>query len=283
MAMSLLGTSARVWLFQLKHQQGERGKLSLNVMRVICEYLADYSLLAHVNKAFLRFFDFETSTWSPKVELGTTIVADLESRWVVLDHERVFCCGYGKAYIISRDGSVEQKAKMIEVRWGLGLLHANNAMYAFGGFESNTCEQFKLPGDQWNLLPSMKEARGGFNPCMFLGIAYLSGHGSEIMEAFAPQTDTFLPLSIQLPQSSTCCLYVDNHLLVVHLKGFILKFAVGPDGQVVKQSEVASSPFGKVQNSHPIVNKARGLVYMISYGACVSFNMETGVEGPSVE
>ena len=57
------------------------------------------------------------------------------------------------------------------------------------------------------------------------------------MEAFAPQTDTFLPVPLTIPDTYSCCLYVHNDQLVLHLNKYIVKFAV-EGGQLVKRSEV---------------------------------------------
>ena len=90
--MVTIERSARVWLFYLKRQQGQRGTLSANITREVCEYLAD-PLLVHVTNTFLRFFNFPTSTWGPQVNLKATIQADASSTWVVLEDGRVFLCG----------------------------------------------------------------------------------------------------------------------------------------------------------------------------------------------
>ena len=95
------------------------------------------------------------------------------------------------------------------------------------------------------------------------------------MEAFAPQTDTFLPVPLTLPQDSPCCLYVHNDLLVVLQKSYIVKFAVD-GGQLVKLREVKCPAKGKRQNSQPVV--AGGVVYMVQEGNCMRFNMETGAK-----
>ena len=146
-----------------------------------------------------------------------------------------------------------------------------------------TCEKFQLPNNQWTNLPSMRAARSHFNPCLFGGIVYLCGYNSTIMEAFAPETDTFLPnVQIPVPENCNCCLYVDNDLLVLHQKSCIVKFAAGEGGQLVKRSQVTPPDVSKGQCSQPVVDKARGLYFIIYDGKCVCFNMETGVQGPSV-
>lgn len=181
--MAVLERSARLWLFHLKHLLGERSKLSFNVTREICQYLADLQLV-HVTETFLCFL--KTSTWGSKVRLRAQIQADVDSRWVVLEDGRVFCCGgryIAAVYILGRDGSVEQKVNMsvgrgahgecpkynMKVRKSNshGLLQAN-LLYVFGGYNEsedlNTCEKLELSLNKWSLLPSMREFRAYFNP-----------------------------------------------------------------------------------------------------------------------
>ena len=95
------------------------------------------------------------------------------------------------------------------------------------------------------------------------------------MEAFAPQTDTLLPVPLTLPINTACCLYVHNDLLVVHQNDYIVKFAL-EGGQLVKHSEVKCPAVWKGQNSQPVV--ADGVVYMVQWGNCVRLDMETGAE-----
>ena len=145
-----------------------------------------------------------------------------------------------------------------------------------------TCEKFDMANNRWGPLPDMKEARSCFNPCLFYGIIYLCGCGSTIMEAFSPETDTFLPVQIPVPSTSNCCSYVDDDQLVLHMTSSILKFAAGQGGQLVKRSEIGSPGVHKYQNSQPVVNKASGLYFITWNGSCLRFNMETGAQGPSI-
>lgn len=103
----------------------------------------------------------------------------------------------------------------------------------------------------------------------------LCGGGS--IEVFVPQTETFLPLLTPLPEATPCCVYVHNHLLVVHSQTYTLKFAEGPDGQLTHCSQVSSPHIYKRQNSQPVVDEKKGVFYMVWEGKCVSFHMETGV------
>jgi len=84
-------------------------------------------------------------------------------------------------------------------------------------------------------------------------------------------------VQIPVPENANSCLYADNDLLVVNTAAFIVKFAVGQNGQLVQRSQVQSPNVQKIQNSQPVVDKAGG-VYFITYnGQCKRFNLETVV------
>ena len=146
----------------------------------------------------------------------------------------------------------------------------------------NTCEKFQLPNNQWTNLPSMREARSHFNPCLFGGIIYLCGSGSKTMEAFSPESDTFLPVQFPVSESNATYIFVNNDLLMVHSQSYLQTFAVGQDGQLAKRSEVRSAAVDKYQNCQPVVDKANGRYFITYKGKCLCFNMETGAQGPSV-
>ena len=55
----------RVLLFYVTHM---RGVLSSNIVREVCTYIPDY-VLVQVTDKYLRFFDFQTLTWGPQVQV----------------------------------------------------------------------------------------------------------------------------------------------------------------------------------------------------------------------
>ena len=63
---------AKVWLLYLKHTRGERGRLSLNILKEVCAFLRPFRLLAHVTESSIEFFNFQTYTWGQPVNLSTT-------------------------------------------------------------------------------------------------------------------------------------------------------------------------------------------------------------------
>ena len=237
--------------------------------------------LVCVKESTIEFYDFQTTTWAQPVPL-TIQIQVVDSKWVFLEDGRVFCCGgrgMREAWMIGVGGKVELQPAMNGARFLHGLIAFVKVVYVFGGCNPaglTTCEKLPLGTRQWRTLPNMNEARSFFNPCLFGHLIYLYGT-STTMEAFAPQTDTFLP-PLTVPQQSIlssfgCCLYVHNDLLVVHQLDYIVKFAV-EGGQLVKRSEVQCPAEYKEQNSQPVV--AGGVVYMVFAGKCVRLDMETG-------
>ena len=124
----------------------------------------------------------------------------------------------------------------------------------------------------------MKEARGSFNPCVWRTVIFLCGAFSATIEAFSPDTETFLSFCLLVPQNNSgCCLYVDQDQLVVHSYDHVRKYAMR-EGEVLQVKEELTPAAGKLQNSQPVVDRNQGLFYLVYRGDCLRFNMETGVQ-----
>ena len=52
----------KVWLLYITHTRGNRGTLSLNILREVCAFLHLPKLLAHVTATFIQFFNFQRET-----------------------------------------------------------------------------------------------------------------------------------------------------------------------------------------------------------------------------
>jgi len=120
----------------------------------------------------------------------------------------------------------------------------------------------------------MNEVRAAFNPCKFSGYIYVCGSGSQTMEAFALQTDQFLPLQFSLPELRGCCMFVQNNMLVVHSAHYTTRLAAGEAGQLVPRAKVhLQSEHRKAPNSQPVLDPARNLFFVLQFGKCFCFNM----------
>lgn len=303
MVRCLSALTARMWLFYLKNLLQERGKLSFNVIREIGSYLADRFLLAQVTSTALELFNTSALCWGPHV-LHTPIEVYQDSRWVMLEDGRLFCSGgrstqtdnqalkmLSKAYLLSRDGTVEMLPDMLIARYNHGVIEVLLRIYVFGGGERKgvyaiiknivqfqQCEKIDLSmhNRKWQPLPDMKEGRWAFNPCLFNEYVYVCGYGSRLVETFSPQTDRFLSLRVEVPENTACCLLVHNNLLVIHSENYISRFTAAQTGQLFQQTQVRCRYSGRYSNSQPVVDSARGLYLIIWLGVAYSINLETG-------
>ena len=144
----------------------------------------------------------------------------------------------------------------------------------------NSCEKYHSL--QWTLLPPMKQARSCFNPCLFHGIIYLCGY-SSLLEAFSQHTEQMLPFQLSMPATGNCCMYVQDHLLAVHLNNNILKLRAGRVGQLVQVSRSSMQEKAMWQNSQPVVNAVLRVYYIVQDYSCYCVHMDTGVVGPVVD
>ena len=138
----------------------------------------------------------------------------------------------------------------------------------------NSCEKFQL--NTWTPLPNMQHKRSAFNPCLFHGVVYLSG--CEVLEAFSPELDALLPVHLPLPESTDCCVYVANDLLVLRSHEFIVKFEAGRKGRLWQVFKKQIPRLMVFQSSQPVVDTARGVLCFIQGGIIVQVDMATGAK-----
>ena len=84
---------AKVWLLYLKHTRGDRGRLSLNILREVCAFLHPTNLLVRVTKSSIQSFDFQRGTWKQPLALNPHIQTSAGTSWALLEGGRVFICG----------------------------------------------------------------------------------------------------------------------------------------------------------------------------------------------
>ena len=87
-------------------------------------------------------------------------------------------------------------------------------------------------------------------------------------------------LSCKLPEPSSCCLYVLGEVLFVHSDNYILKYRARKSVVVEVSRAQTQQSIAKWQNSQPVLDPARGLVYCARAGECWTFHMLTGLPGP---
>ena len=124
----------------------------------------------------------------------------------------------------------------------------------------------------------MQKAKSHFNPCEWRGVIFLCGF--ESIEAFSPTTDSFIPFLLSIPKEKTegWCVYVDNDQLVVLSYKHMLRFGVGEGGQPVQVADLPCPQALKTQDSQPVVDLSRRVIYIVQKGNCLGFSMDTGEE-----
>lgn len=134
----------KVYLLYFKYKRGDRGRLSLNILREVCSFLPSPDLLIDITERYIRSFNFQTGTWK-QPRPHAHIQANRLSSWVVLEDGLMFCCGGAghtgysshrglkEVYIFAHDGAVKQMTNMRGARGTHGVLAYNKAVYVFGG------------------------------------------------------------------------------------------------------------------------------------------------------
>jgi len=67
--------------------------LSLNILREVCAYFQPFALLAWLSSTSVASFDFHHQQLCTAQPLSVSIQCDWNSRWAVIDSERVVICG----------------------------------------------------------------------------------------------------------------------------------------------------------------------------------------------
>jgi len=282
----------RVYIVWAKRCCALFAPLSRNILSEVCSYLAYFGQLVDVAPSYLRFFNFAGKRWGPKVPLHCAIQVTDISSWVVLQSPgkcRVFCCGgsnglaSNRAYMLSADGAVQPQPNLLQARGQHGLIQWRYQVFVFGGVRKvhsdnnspmKSGESLQLHAAQnWLQLPRMQRTRHSFNPCLHGEVIYLSG---SCLEVYSPERCTFLPLRMELPEYSSCCVYSEENVLVVHTLSFVFEFQESEGKVECLRTSKHRSAVCKLQNSQPVVDATSGLVYFVSGGRCISFSGNNG-------
>ena len=230
--------------------------LSTNVLREVCAYLqVPMPCLPLVFTDSIAYFDFLTEQLGPKVSLSRSIAKDSGSMWAVIDANRIFLCGGGyfhvwkSAYLLQRDGEVQELPNMQVGRSHSGLALWKGAVHVFGSGSSSEgaeckCERLSLTALAWEWLPDMHRERWLFTPAVWKDAIYLCLYTIEVYDG----TD-MRELEIQLPidNSSTFSCVLQDCLLLVSRYHMTVYSQTGK-GTV---TEVANKEYCPVEYSSP--------------------------------
>lgn len=220
----------------------------------------------------IRSFDVSTLQSSPQVQLNSAIQANTNSRWAVVDANRLVLCGGGNcelyvvltlfntAYFLSRTGSVQVLPYMKYGHNSPGVIVWKQQVLVFGSYhgEGRECEGLSLAASHWRSLPQLHARRYGFTPAIWQKAVYLCGglcsHTIEVYDGVSIRL-----LVLTLPEDSCTMACVSGDLLVVfndHYLSILSKPETGDDPVIAvkpRQGEWAQS------QTHPLLWE--GVVY----------------------
>lgn len=188
-----------------------------------------------ITEKSIQSFDVRTEHLRPPVQLSTTIQADLNSRWAVVDNARVVLCGGGQAetkeslarsghmeprktaYMLGTTGKVEALPDLKYGHESPGVIVWKNAVLVFGsqrGPGGRKCESLTLTGFSWETLTEMHKRRHGFTPAIWRNEVYLCGGAHNCtVEVF--DGVSIKVLEIRFPEGIQCMACVRGDTLVV--------------------------------------------------------------------
>lgn len=253
------------------------------------------SVLAFVAGRVLHFFDSETKAWTNSlVNPGINPIGPVRCLWVGTD---LLCSEGTEVYLVQR-AEVWEALKLPYLqtyRMGHGLwwFESDSTVFAFGGDDKTcglkTCEQLKIDSENlqhgyeqmegWRYVENqMEEGRAYFNPCEFRGKVYLCGRFSSLIEAFHPDTLSFLTLDFRFPEHTyPCCSFLHHHQLVILSRHYLVQIDTHSDGELALLACRQHPQLSVMCNMAPVVTK-EGTVYFSNRKELCAVNIDESGE-----
>jgi len=250
--------------------------------------------LAYVTSSLVKVYDCLNSTWSWH-PLTSSITVDDDSQYLWVD-TALFCSGgnsevgkEGKAesYLLGsgNEWTVTRLADMLVPRGHHGLWYqsAHLSVLVFGGLTGSgivysecrkECELLNLQTGIWRAISNMHESRAYLHPCEFVGIVYLCGALSSIMEAYNPNTEAFLSYHYLLPESALCFAFEEKGQLVVLSTNQMSKWGSVAGQQLMQLSNTRNNKTTLFGNMRPVLDPGKGLVYVSLGGRFFSVKLD---------
>ena len=217
---------SRVLLFWVCRSDQSFKRLSRNILREVCGYLGNASLIIAVVQDRLFNFLPGKKIWEECMSLSPILPAFSRSSYVLFKedlfiiggHNDNLCEVVSRTFRIQAD-TVRRGPDMLAARCFSGCLQTAGNIYAFGGMDEkalSSCE--KLNQENWISLNNMKIARFNFVPCVHQAMVYICGGKSFAVEIFDPSTSLFSVSSFQCGTTITqwtCALISHEEKLVL--------------------------------------------------------------------
>jgi len=204
-----------------------------------------------INSTSIRKFQYEAETIAPPVMLETPVMIDATSAWLILDEEKLFCCGRhhpasSAAYVLQGSGAVTELESMRSARSQHGMVQYKKDIYVFGGLTEkaylSSSECYSLSLSHWSPLPNMLSPRDGFNPCIHSGLIYIvGGSTSTAAETYHPEKQYYTPLELHLPKADCSIALILNEELYVMQRSAVYRWSLQKKNGELREERMKGS------------------------------------------
>ena len=262
--------------------------LSSNVVREICWYLQPFTLLAWVTETTIAAFDFDHMCLLPSSPLSSPIQSDWNSRWCVLDSERLILCGgsnecnshlvlseaWKTAYLIHRNGHVRPLPLMQYGHFSCGVVtwKGNPHVFgSFGGYGGNKAENIDINAENWEFSGEMNKTRSSFTPVIWRNSVFLcGGYRNETIETY--NGTEFCLLSVKLPEGTNTLVCVIDDSIVILTGNYLTTLSKPTDEFLKTEKKHRTCPLYLYQA--PMV--FRGAMVNVTEDRVLRYSLETG-------
>ena len=274
---------AKCWLVLAKGCVPVWSRLSGNLVREVCTYLAD-CLYPCVNGVIMKVHNLATGVVTEK-----RLTQTFNNGTVFCLYTATKCACVGQQpnsslcfSLCIYTAEVTPLPDMQHNRGWPGVIAWKNSVYVFGGNNDPPiaeAEKLELSHTSWQKLPSMSTPRVAFTPLLHRNQFYLisgSSNGPLPIETFDPLTDTYHHISVSIQGSgygATSFLRGDE-ILVVLYGGKVVQW--NPSETTYTESTI-SLPDGDCAITSTPVGRYQDNVYWVKYlnGALVKVELST--------
>lgn len=234
--------------------------LSLDVQRVICEYLAD-SLPTQLVAVFaenlrvLSLLDEEMRCSKPAIDFALGCL-------LYPIRENVVICVGGRgtnamATLNVETHTVEQLRPMLKARSFPGVAKVAELLYIFGGTDEEDMvesEAYTLGRRPSHVLPNMRYARSMFSACKHMSEILLPG-GAPFIESFNILSETYTVLEVLFPFQgmATVSVVVGDELVCLCMLNQVGRWQLGSSGKFQVKAVGKITSGAMVYSSSPAV------------------------------
>ena len=180
-----------------------------------------------IHDGWLDVFDCEREEWRDAIQVAPLIDVQFSMAFAFLPNAHLFICGgiepcSPKAWLVSLpDHWIQPQPPMLTPRSEHVAHYAKNAVYVFGGRESDkrgqfTAEKFVFERGRWEPLPSSPYFVCWTTSCLHKDILFIpGGYGTDIVQLFNLITENYSLFDFKLPTAGPTFALIDQDCLVV--------------------------------------------------------------------